>query len=94
MIFSPNAEELAEGGMAATAFAAFCACNLPYQNVVFVGGQLEHEIFGETSLVSSHGGIEIASSDAMQLGQIGVEHDLVAADEAARFSHRVARRSA
>jgi hypothetical protein len=47
-------------------------------------GELEHEVFGEAVEVAAYGQVEVAGRHLVELGEIGeigVQHDLLAADE-------------
>jgi hypothetical protein len=64
-----------------TAAAGFCSCNLQEQRIGFFFREAEHEIGWETLDVAAYGKVQVASGHLVDLGQIGIDHDLVAADE-------------
>ena len=65
------------------------------QRISFLAGELEHEIFGEAIEVAFDCTVECLGFDAVQKGQIRIEHHLVLADgdyegsDGAFFRHKM-----
>ena len=51
------------------------------QRFAFLGGQLKHKILRKAVCVTPYGQVEIFGQRLVQLGQVRIKHDLLAADE-------------
>ena len=75
--------QLGEGVGRRLPAAAAClrSCSLQEQRAGLFLRELEHEVRREAADVAAHGQVQVAGGHLVELGQVTVEHDLLAADE-------------
>ncbi len=72
----------ASGGLRSPIFAPgldIAICDLQFPKLFF--GELEHEIFGEAATVAFDGFVKAEGGRLVQLGQVRIKHDLLAANK-------------
>src|SRR5271157_4972462 len=55
-------------GRSPSSASLFCSCRMQEQRLHFLNVQLKHEVFRKADLVTTHGQVQVACSDAVELG--------------------------